>query len=203
MNDNGRVHQAVANAKKEGREATTLPPIITETKQFTSVDDALASYPLTLATLESKETTIKGQGRGEHLQTYLRFAVDSWVSGPTPSFSKDMPSHVPHDLKDLGANEIVIVIVGAGQTTLDGVTVSSPNRDLSDFVIGKEYLMLVSFPSESKMGGLEFGLGSAWKIAGDSTLVPLRPSSPVAKAFEKTGLKTTAAVSEYSAKSSR
>lgn len=186
------IHDAVARAKKAGLTSIKLPPALTGSVMFQDVHTAIRDSHLVVATLIEKQPVLFTTP-AESLSTYLRFRVEEELrNAPIPD--GEMPHQVPERFKNLGPTELIVGVPEAGQMEVDGILVTN-GQDLSEFVVGHRYFMLVQF-SGTPMASLAYGLQSVWKLDGDD-LIPPRTESHVAKAFREKNLQSKTRLKAY------
>jgi hypothetical protein len=167
--DRGKVHWHAELAKAKGKQNVHLPPSKVYYVVPRNWDDALANFHLIIAEpidSQSYATTYD-------IQTWYKFRLIEELSVPTVDCTGCATAiDPPVDLLPLQANEFLTAKIG-GETSVDGITISSSDPTFPNFETGKRYMLLVVFDSNKTVGLLRSGPWGTFALESDEKLKPV------------------------------
>jgi hypothetical protein len=166
----GRLKQWVQEAKRKGEMSLELHGRIFNKAQFTNLDDALTAFDLVKVEPVSRKSVIEDD---EVINTWYKFRIIDTLSQAKVTYNFSfMP--IPPEMLPLQADEI-LVPVGGGVMTVDGVEVSSgePGEPgVRAFDENQKYLLLLCVDPVAKIGTADLGSAGVFFVRDDDTFVP-------------------------------
>ncbi|HEX8069422.1 MAG TPA: hypothetical protein VF546_05695 [Pyrinomonadaceae bacterium] len=164
----GRLKQWVQEAKSKGQTRLELHGRVFNRAQFTNLNDALTTFSLILVEPVNKKSVIE---EDEVINTWYKFRIIDTLSQAkvTYNFSFMLP---PPELLPLQPAEI-LVPVGGGTMTVDGIEVSSgePGEPgLVAFDEKQQYLLFLCVDPAAKIGTADLGSAGVFLMRADDTL---------------------------------
>ena len=174
--DRGKLSWHAEMAKAKGHQEVVIP-IISEYTVPSSFDEALAYYSLVIAEPLEQKPYVQNEG----INTWYRFRLVEELSAPTLQCTscQDLAA-APTDLLPLESNEFLAPQTG-GEALVNGVRVISKDIDYPAFVLGKKYLLFLSFDAQKVVGALHMGPWGTFSLDSSEklTAVDSRLKHPV------------------------
>lgn len=168
--DRGKLSWHAEMAKAKGHQEVVIP-IVSEYTVPSSFDEALEYYNLVIAEPLEQKSYVQNEG----INTWYRFRLVEELSAPTsPVQCTTCPGIpiAPTDLLPLESNEFLAPQTG-GEALVNGVRVISKDIDYPAFVIGKKYLLFLSFDSQKVVGALHMGPWGTFSLDSSENLTPV------------------------------
>ena len=167
--DRGKIRWHAELAKAKGQQTVRLP--LTEVYYVVprNWDDALANFHLVIAEPVDSRSHVTTY----EIQTWYKFRLIEELSVPTTDCTGCAAAiEPPVDLLPLQANEFLTAKSG-GETSVDGITITSSDPRFPNFETGKRYLLLVVFDANKTVGLLRSGPWGTFALEADEKLKPV------------------------------
>lgn len=167
--DRGKVRWYAELAKAKGKQSVRLPPSDVYYVAPRNWDDALANFHLVIA----EPIDSRSYATTYAIQTWYKFRLVEELSAPTEDCTGCATAiDPPVDLLPLQPNEFLTAKIG-GETSVDGITITTNDPTFPNFETGKRYLLLVVFDSNKTVGLLRSGPWGTFALDSDEKLKPV------------------------------
>jgi hypothetical protein len=169
----GKAAVAAEDAKAKGQREVKLSAPIAYYAQVNSLDDALANYTTLIARPISQHSQISPSSK--QIETSYKLEVIDFLSKPKATkkcthcpFAKAIPS----ELQPVQGNEVVVVR-NTGTVVLDGVKVTSSDKEFPDFKLNQKYLFFLLLDLNTRVGFIDLGQAGVSVVESDGQVSPV------------------------------